>query len=163
MLCALHYVLQRNLLTFNCMTVVTRTGKVVSTDLQSITSYAHSGKMTDLSVSDTSGGNVLVLFGTAEGTLFLVRLVAPFTPGAGPEDLQASNTGVACHIIQNIHVLVHYLIALHSNFMAAWAHCFLPAARGRPRRQFFKSVAAAFTPVLAACFLPAGAGAWFGG
>ncbi|GIL72174.1 hypothetical protein Vretimale_326 [Volvox reticuliferus] len=68
--------------------VVSRGHSVLRVDEEMVKAFPHEGKMTDLHVCEQGGGLVNVLFGTTEGTLHLLRLLLPRTPGALPKDVR---------------------------------------------------------------------------
>ncbi|GLC34636.1 hypothetical protein PLESTB_001239900 [Pleodorina starrii] len=77
-----------NYLVVHDLVITTRGNSVLRLEEEVVAAFTYQGKMTDLHVCDQGGGQVTVLMGTTEGSLHLLRLRMPRTPGAGPKEVQ---------------------------------------------------------------------------
>ena len=80
---------QGHLFSFLDLQVQTRGGEVVSTSVDMLGTWEHSGAVTDIAVADlASSGEMLLAVASSKGSVCLARLLLPRLPGTSPEDIQ---------------------------------------------------------------------------
>ncbi|EFJ49489.1 hypothetical protein VOLCADRAFT_120749 [Volvox carteri f. nagariensis] len=77
-----------NFLVVHDLVVTSRGNSVLRVEEEVVVAFSYTSKMTDLHVCEQGNGQVTVLLGTVDGSLHLLRLMVPRTPGAGPKEVQ---------------------------------------------------------------------------